>query len=100
MTVCYVNFIDYHTLRVGGLVFAGVIVVLSFLLLAGKLSAMRVGEQDDLCANPFPETDDLLISLNLCLSDKSRRSCLCRYHDACNTHNELGQRHNAYKTTQ
>ncbi|CAJ1065446.1 FXYD domain-containing ion transport regulator 12 [Xyrichtys novacula] len=27
---------DYHTLRVGGLVFAGVIVFLSFILLAGN----------------------------------------------------------------
>uniref|UniRef100_A0A671W6W9 FXYD domain-containing ion transport regulator n=1 Tax=Sparus aurata TaxID=8175 RepID=A0A671W6W9_SPAAU len=27
---------DYHTLRVGGLVFAGVIVFLSIILLAGK----------------------------------------------------------------
>lgn len=30
------DFIDYYTLRVGGLVFAGVIVFLSIILLAGK----------------------------------------------------------------
>lgn len=36
--VSFVNFVDYHTLRVGGLVFAGVIVFLSIILLAGKSS--------------------------------------------------------------
>lgn len=34
-TLC--GFTDYHTLRVGGLVFAGVIVVLSVFLLAGMV---------------------------------------------------------------
>lgn len=43
VTVCYVNFIDYHTLRVGGLVFAGVVVFLSIILLAGESSAVCVG---------------------------------------------------------
>uniref|UniRef100_A0A672K2W0 FXYD domain-containing ion transport regulator n=1 Tax=Sinocyclocheilus grahami TaxID=75366 RepID=A0A672K2W0_SINGR len=32
----YLCFTDYETLRIGGLVFAGVIVVLSVLLLTGK----------------------------------------------------------------
>lgn len=34
---CTVAFTDYHTLRIGGLVFAGIIVVLSVFLLAGKM---------------------------------------------------------------
>ncbi|CAN9511393.1 unnamed protein product [Ophioblennius macclurei] len=44
---------DYHTLRVGGLVFAGIIVFLSILLLAGnsikncgKSKPKRVPEED------------------------------------------------------
>uniref|UniRef100_A0A8D3BPY3 FXYD domain-containing ion transport regulator n=1 Tax=Scophthalmus maximus TaxID=52904 RepID=A0A8D3BPY3_SCOMX len=32
---------DYYTLRVGGLVFAGVIVFLSIILLAGKSTALH-----------------------------------------------------------
>lgn len=61
VTVYYLNFIDYHTLRVGGLVFAGVIVFLSILLLAGKSSAMCVDVQASLGTNPFPEKTKLVI---------------------------------------
>lgn len=32
----FYEFLDYYTLRVGGLIFAGVIVFLSIILLAGK----------------------------------------------------------------
>lgn len=41
--------IDYHTLRVGGLVFAGVIVFLSIIMLAGKTAVVFQSDLIDLC---------------------------------------------------